>query len=275
MTEAEFVLILFALVFSTSSYAWLRKKYGLVKTNFKGDQISASAGIWFLLFGSIVYFGEWKAAGLNVGSAAVFLNAVFGFGLLGLCDDLYGTRADGGFRGHFGALWNGRITTGAVKALAGGLVALVCGFLLWYPMAMNLCVSALLIALTANLLNLVDLRPGRCLFGFLLASAIIVTVLALGHHLALGFLLYVAIGAALVMYPLDASGALMIGDTGANAFGAVLGVSAALWLSEPIQIGLVILLIAGHAWTEKYSIQSLIEGSPMLRKLDSKIGVRS
>ena len=274
MTEAEFVLIIFALIFSTSSYIWLRNKYGLIKTNFKGNQISASAGIWFLLFGSIVYFGEWKAAGLNVGSAAVFLNAVFGFGLLGLCDDLYGTRADGGFRGHFTALWNGRITTGAIKAVAGGLVALVCGFLLWYPMAMNVCVGALLIALTANLLNLVDLRPGRCLFAFLTGSAILVVVLAVGHHLALGFLLYVAMGSALVLYALDAGGVLMIGDTGANAFGAVLGVSAALWLSEPVQIGLVLLLIAVHVWTEKYSIQSLIENTSVLRKLDSKIGVR-
>ena len=53
-----------------------------------------------------------------------------GFGALGLVDDLAGDRSVGGFRGHLGALRRGRLTTGAAKALGGGGLSLLAGYLI-------------------------------------------------------------------------------------------------------------------------------------------------
>ena len=51
--------------------------------------------------------------------------AAVGFGLFGLLDDLAGSTARRGFRGHVGALRQGELTTGLLKLVGGGLVAVV------------------------------------------------------------------------------------------------------------------------------------------------------
>ena len=85
---------------------------------------------------------------------------------------------------------------------------------------------------------------------------------------------YVAVAVALILYPLDASGRIMLGDTGSNAFGAVLGLSAALYFSPLWQAVVVVLLILFQVWCERHSLSRTIEASPFLRGLDRKIGVR-
>ena len=90
------------------------------------------------------------------------LFAVFGFGFLGLVDDLAAVGEDRGFKGHLGALREGRVTTGLLKlrrrrrgrgrassrrpASSRGARCIV---------------DAVLIALAANLGNLLDRAPGR------------------------------------------------------------------------------------------------------------------
>ena len=66
----------------------------------------------------------------------------------------------------------------------------------------------------------------------------------------------------------------MLGDTGANSFGALLGVAYASMFPRNGQVVLAILIIAFHIWTEKHSASKFIESHPTLRALDSKIGVR-
>ena len=228
-----------------------------------------------MLGGEFFYGSEWLSQGVRTSLAAVYFFVTLGFGGLGLLDDLKGDRSAGGFTGHLRLLRSGQVTTGAVKALGGGLIALVAGRLVTMPGPLwSALVAALLIALSANTLNLLDLRPGRCLFGFLTGGGVILLVLLRQHAADLGTLFWAAAAFAVILYPLDAGGAVMLGDTGSNAFGAVLGVAGAVFFS-PLEQGLLVAaLLAFHLWCERHSLTQLIESHPVLRALDRKIGVR-
>ncbi len=274
MTAVELIIIVLGLAFGFGGTAWLTARYNLRKPNFRGELIPSAFGLVVVLCGLFVYTYEWNAQGLGTGSAAAYVVAALGFGVLGLLDDVRGDRSVGGFRGHFRALTQGKLTTGAAKALGGGAISLVAAFLIDYPVRWEIVLSALLIALSANTLNLVDLRPGRCLFAFFVGSAVVLGTLAANHALGVGFLFYVALVVAVILYPLDAGGRVMLGDTGANTLGAILGVAGALYFAPFWQAVLVLLLIVFQLWCERRSLSRLIEDTPWLRRLDRKIGIR-
>ncbi len=274
MTPVEFIVIAFGLLFGGGATAWLTARYGLRRPNFRQERIPAVAGLAFVLAAVFIYAYEWRSDTFDPRIPAAYFLVTLGFGALGLLDDLGGDRSVGGFRGHFRALFQGRVTTGAAKALGGGIVSLAAGFLIAYPHLVSMLLAAALIALSANLLNLLDLRPGRCLFGFFVGAACVILTLAANHALNVGFLFYIAVAAAFILYPLDAGGRIMLGDTGSNAFGAVLGVAGALFYSPLWKAVIVALLIAFHIWSERHSLSQTINASPALRGLDRKIGVR-
>lgn len=279
MTPIEFLVIALGLGFGFGATAWLTAKFDLRRPNFRNVRIPAVAGLAFVLAAEWVYAYEWLAerlrlVPLDVTTPAAFFLVTLGFGTLGLLDDLKGDRSVGGFRGHFAALRQGRVTTGALKALGGGLFSLIAGYLICAPNLGLTLLAGALIALSANALNLLDLRPGRCLFGFFLGAAVIIATLLYHHIGGYGFYLYIAVGIALILYPMDASGRVMLGDTGSNAFGAVLGLSAALYFSPLWQIVTVVLLLLFQWWCERRSLSKTIEANPILRGLDRKIGVR-
>lgn len=275
MTLPDYLILVVALAFGLGGTAWLVRRYDLRHLNFKGRRIPMIAGLAFVLGGEFFYGSEWFLQGLHTSLAAVYFLVTLGFGGLGLLDDLKGDRTVGGFGGHLGALRRGRLTTGAAKALGGGLVGLAAGFLISSPRPLGYALLAgLLIALSANTLNLLDLRPGRCLFGFFVGAATVGAVLFSQHTPAIGFLLWAAVAFALILYPLDAGGSVMLGDTGANAFGAVLGVAGAIYFAPAWQGVLVLGLLGFQFWCERYSLSRVIEASPFLRGLDRKIGVR-
>lgn len=275
MTWPEYLVLVFALAFGFGGMAWLVKRYDLRRPNFRQHRIPAIAGLAFVLGGEFFYACEWFWQGVHTSLAAVYFLVTVGFGGLGLLDDLKGDRSVGGFRGHFQKLKQGRLTTGAAKALGGGLLSLAAGYLITVPHPFGYALLAgLLIALSANTLNLLDLRPGRCLFGFFIGVLTIGAVLWSQHALGAGFLLWTAVAFALILYPLDSGGAVMLGDTGANAFGAVLGVAGAIYFSLLWQCVLVLALIGFQWWCEKHSLSKTIEENSLLRSLDRKIGLR-
>ena len=275
MTLPDYLLLLIALLFGFGGTAWLVRRYDLRRSNFLGRRIPFVAGLAFVLGGEFFYGSEALLEGWRTSLASVYFLVTVGFGGLGLWDDLKGDRSAGGFRGHFQALRQGRVTTGAAKAIGGGALSLVAGYLVTTPGPLWAAgVAALLIALSANTLNLLDLRPGRCLFGFGVGALTLFFVLLSQHSVGAGLLLWAAAAFALILYPLDAGGAAMLGDTGSNALGAVLGVAGAVFLSRWEQGILVLLLLGLQAWCERYSLTRLIESRPWLRALDRKIGVR-
>ena len=276
MTFPEYLLFIIALLFGFGGTAWLVNRYDLRRLNFLGQHIPSVAGLAFVLGGEFFYGSEALLQGWRTSLASVYFFVTVGFGGLGLLDDLKGDRSAGGFRGHFRMLRQGKVTTGTVKALGGGILSLAAGYFVTTPGPLwTAFAAALLIALSANTLNLLDLRPGRCLFGFGLGVLVVFLTLFSQHSLLSGVLLWTAFAFAVILYPLDSAGAAMLGDTGANAFGAVLGVAGAVFFPPLVQVILVALLIGFHLWCERHSLTQLIESRPLLRALDRKIGVRS
>ncbi|MEU9850277.1 hypothetical protein [Streptomyces sp. NPDC047985] len=124
-----------------------------------------------------------------------------------------------GFRAHLGALRDGEVTSGAVKLLGIGAAGLAAGALMRERPVDRLLAGAV-IAGTAHLVNLVDVRP----------AAAIGTVLALGAPGLPGggtaaALAGAPMGAAAALVAEDLGERTMIGDTGAHALGAALGVA--------------------------------------------------
>lgn len=154
--------------------------------------------------------------------------AVLAAGACGAWDDAAGADDPRrGFRAHLSALRHGEITTGAVKLLGIGAAGLVAGALL-KERPLDRLLAGVVIAGAAHAVNLVDVRPARA------AAA----VLALGapgllRSGAAGSLAAVATGAAAAVLPDDAGEREMLGDTGAHALGATLGLAVVAGNGRP------------------------------------------
>jgi len=249
----------------------------LSRVNYRQRTVVAGLGI-ALAIGLLVWAGPlalvgelgsgsgWPArSGIAMSGAAVAaVLAGLGFTLLGLLDDLIQDQGHRGFRGHVQALARGRLTGGAVKLLGGALVALVVAPLAvglerpWYLML----VGAVVIASSANFANLLDLRPGRCTKVFLplwlIGCLLDPTAGAWSAGLA---------GAAAGTFPLDLEERGMLGDAGANALGAVVGV---LLVTGPAWLlwALAVVLLGLQAASERVSFSRVIDRNRWLRAVD-------
>ena len=198
-------------------------------------------------------------------SGVAVVVAAIAFTLLGLVDDLVEDEAASrGFRGHLRALAGGRLTGGGIKLLGGMLAALmVASFAL--PEGRSgwlLPVGAVVVASSANLANLLDLRPGRCAKVFLplWVAGCLLDPPAGAWSAGLA-------GAALAALPLDLREQGMLGDAGANALGAVVGT---LLLAGPVWLLLLVaaVLLALQLLSERVSFSRVIDGNRLLRAAD-------
>jgi glucosyl-3-phosphoglycerate synthase len=157
---------------------------------------------------------------------------------IGLVDDVAG----GGERGFAEHLRAGR-TTGVLKLLGIPLVGLL---------ATRRLSGALLVGLAANALNQLDTKPGRALKAYAL------TAIPLGAPLL----------PAVILAPYDLREMAMLGDSGSNALGALLGLNSvdrftgrSRWLAIGALAGLNLL-------GELRSLGERIERTPLVRDLD-------
>ena len=224
---------------------------GLEKRNYRGEPIYSGGGLLFVLSAL-----PWLCTG-DSGSLVPATTAL-GFGVLGYLDDRWGTAEYKGLRGHLRALRAGRITTGFLKAAGGVVLATAVAW--WLRPTPEALLAAPLIALSANLFNLLDLRPLRALKLFWL--------LALPLAMTGPLLLVQMVGLSLPYARLEARRRAMLGDTGANALGALLGVALTLELSTWGLAGLLARLVWAHVWAESHSLTAWIEARAWARTLD-------
>lgn len=243
----------------------------LVRTNVSGRPVPAVLG-WALCAGGIAGLAvAWlidrslDSGGFQAGVAAATGLLVVGMGAAGYVDDRRGDEESRGFGGHLRAAFSGRITGGGIKVVVGGLVSLGAGALVWgFDDPADLLTTALAVALTANLLNLLDRGPGR-------AAKVGLLLLLPGLALAkFGWPLAGAgvTGALVACLPADLRERAMLGDAGANPLGAVAGLGLCLATSLGVRIVLVLLLLGLNLASERVSFSSVIERTTWLAAVD-------
>lgn len=256
------------------------------RTNFHGVTVSLRGGV--------------AMAGASVASAAVAsafsdqpraalggVVASLGGGLAGYIDDVDQGAHDGGkvakgLKGHLGALAHGQVTTGVIKIAGIGASALAASALVGSKATSvggkvaDLALNTALIAGTANLANLLDLRPGRALKATVLVATPLsyfscaaakpeASASAASAQRLLASGLNAAAITALVE---DLQETTMLGDTGANAAGALLGTSLAANDSWKLRLGTALGVVGLILASEKVSFSKVIAANPALNWLD-------
>jgi UDP-GlcNAc:undecaprenyl-phosphate GlcNAc-1-phosphate transferase len=249
----------------------------LERSNYRGHRLATAGGVFIILTVLVIDAGRSVLGAVGVGSESgltqarlAVLFAVFGFGFLGMVDDLAAVGEDRGFKGHLGALREGRVTTGLLKLLGGAAIAIVIVATPGFKSGRTLIVDAALIALAANLGNLLDRAPGRTIkFGLV---AYVPIAIAIGTA-PIGIAVAPVMGAALGLLPDDLRERLMLGDTGANVIGAVLGLAVVLGSRESIRLTVMLVLLALNVAAELVSFSRAIDAVPPLRWFD-RLGSR-
>lgn len=196
-------------------------------------------------------------------TALAVLVVLVGAGAVGTYDDLRGDVAAKGLSGHLRAAARGQVTSGTVKVVALGSCGVAAAVVLAGRFAPRVAVDGLLIAATANLANLFDLRPGRA-----------------AKLAATGFALVVATGAAAATSLAWCAGVttgilrddvherVMLGDSGANSLGAALGVGVVAVASLTARLAALAVVVGLTLLSEIVSFSRVIDATPPLRWLD-------
>ncbi|MFV0253892.1 MAG: hypothetical protein ACK5H2_11255 [Beutenbergiaceae bacterium] len=241
-----------------------------LRTNFRGRAVS-------LLGGMATAAGAAMGAIATGGKAgAGATTAVVAGAVLGGIDDADTTSASKGLRGHLRALRDGEVTTGLLKlvgisgaSLIGAAIATDAGRrrskkpVPVVSRALDVLGSGVLIAGTANLVNLFDLRPGRALK----LVGLVCTPLTVSRG-ASGRLATAALGTVVTSWRADLAEETMLGDAGANALGALAGTSLAMHRSARVRTAATCAVVGLIIASEKVSFSKVIASTPGLREFD-------
>lgn len=253
-------------------------KAGHTRTNFMGKSIPTSLGAGYFLLA--ILMGLAVAAGTRGRFPSLLpatLMVVTGFGLLGMMDDVVVQREPGGLKGHLSRFGGGGgISTALIKAGFGLVLSFMVSAMYWINEGWGMVfVNGLTIALAANAINLLDVRPGRAVKGFMALFAIITGVSLLGVHYGWASISHATLVIiapffiwALAAAAFDFRAEAMMGDAGSNILGSVIGVMVVVELSFSNRLIFLGLLVGFHLLCEITSLSSIIENAPFLKKLD-------
>jgi UDP-N-acetylmuramyl pentapeptide phosphotransferase/UDP-N-acetylglucosamine-1-phosphate transferase len=250
----------------------------LERANHRGRMVPTAAGVLAILAVVLVEGGRALFGAFGVGhdtistARVVILLAVVGFGLLGFVDDVAGDGEASGFRGHLGVLARGKLTTGVVKIAGGALLAvLLVTIERGSTSGFRVVGDAAIVALAANLVNLLDRVPGRALKVALVAW---LPIALTARADAIGVALAPVVGAFAGLIGDDLGEHLMIGDTGAYAFGAALGLGVVLEYGTVTRTVVLVVLAAVTLASEWVSFGRVIDRVGVLRRFD-RLGRRA
>ena len=247
---------------------------GLVRANYRGAQLAFPLGAVLataalVTLAPLAFLDDRADLDLLDPELRRWLPYLLGVAFLGFLDDALGqgeaAATPRGWRGHARALREGRLSTGAIKAIGAlALAAYVVsgqGLESWRYLA-----DVALLILATNLGNLLDLRPGRADK----ALGLLALGLCLGAWTLAPFeLLGIFAGPILVGAWLTLRERAMLGDTGSNLIGAIAGVWLLTALGADARLVALGVVLALTVYGEMRSISATIESVPPLRWLDS------
>ena len=240
----------------------------IVRPNYKNIDIPVSMGIVFLpmiiINGIILSFVTNDQ--VNKTYLYMFIFGVMSMFLAGIMDDVIGNRDVSGLKGHFKSLLKGKLTTGGFKALFGGFVGVIISVGISKNIT-DIIINTLIIALSTNLMNLLDLRPGRAIKSYLLII-ISIFITSIGYVRSLILLI---VPNVLAYFNMDLKAKSMMGDTGSNVLGISICIVFVMSYGLNTRIAWLLFLIFIHILTEKYSLTKIIEKNKVLNYLD-KLG---
>ncbi|MDQ3878684.1 MAG: hypothetical protein M3290_10110 [Actinomycetota bacterium] len=268
------VCVTTAAIGGSISYAVARRRVSraptsLLRSNFRGATVAAvlgdgvvAAGVFGILAAIAMRAASWGVAvpwRLIVASAVVIVVMYFA----GAWDDRRGDERPRGFKGHLTAARGRSLTGGIVKSVAGVTSGVVAGAVLGETAA-AIAVTALLIALSANLANLLDRAPGRT------SKVAIAGGIGLAISGPLGWAVVASglLGGVVGSVGLDLAEKAMLGDAGANPLGGLLGLGLAVSLAPLGRAIAVVLLLVLNLASERWSFSRAIESNRALDYLD-------
>ena len=284
MSQYIFHAILFALgflgtYFMIPLFKSMLVNGNVIRPNYKNEMIPVGMGIVFLpmiiinsiILGFVTLNNIWSVSSSNYNLNIVWLLclALYIFSMMamffaGALDDLIGNRNVSGLKGHFKSLFKGELTTGGFKALFGGFVGLVVSVCISSSIV-DIIVNTLIIALSTNLMNLFDLRPGRAIKAYLVIMIPIYITLT-GYTKVFPLLILPNV---LAYFNTDLKARGMMGDTGSNVLGISIGVLMALGYGIKVRLAWLVFLILMHLITEKFSLTKIIEKNRVLKFIDN------
>jgi UDP-N-acetylmuramyl pentapeptide phosphotransferase/UDP-N-acetylglucosamine-1-phosphate transferase len=253
------------------------RRSGAVRPNYRDCELPFPFGVLVLAAASIALvplmlvdkLGETQVFARPITPVVVYCLGAIGLGLL---DDTIGGRPGAGtgggprgWRGHFGALRHGELSSGVLKALGAlGLAMFAARYVTISTGRWLLAVGVLV--LCTNAFNLLDLRPGRAVKVLVVLGA---ALTAGSGQVRVLWVLGLFAGPALIAGAFDLRERAMLGDTGSNLLGALGGLWLVLTLSGTGQAIALGVLVAITIYGELRSISGFVERTPALRYLDS------
>jgi len=232
----------------------------LTRTNHRGESVTLAQGP-ALVAGATI--GAVATPGLDGSQRLAAALAIAGSGTLGAYDDLLGDSDTKGLRGHLTAAAEGNITSGFIKLVGIGAIGVAAGALARKGRGgvVDAALAGAVIAGSANVLNLLDLRPGRASKAFALLSTPYLVSPS-------GAMLAGPQGATASMLPHDLAERSMMGDAGANALGAAWGVCAVSRMNRGSLLVTAGAIAGLTLLSERVSFSDLIAQNPVTSWLD-------
>lgn len=259
------LLIPFTLSFSILTLILLRQlayKINSLETNFRGNKIPVGSGViipilFICLYPFVVRLGhenEWR----------YFCFIMSSLGIIGFIDDRFGSKEIKGIRGHITNFYKKkRISTGLAKLILITIVGLNISAVL-YDELLTIFVCTITFAIWTNIINLLDVRPGRAIKGFWVLTIVLFSV----HFLNITYLVWVIVIQSILLIIIDIYEWGMLGDSGSNILGGMIG----FWMiAYSSNIEVYVYLAIGSVLTiyaEKKSFSQWIEKHPMIQRID-------
>ena len=237
--------------------------------NYKGKTLYNSAGIFFainilVLCIFLICYNTLFLNNANNSIVIAIIIGTLGSSFTGYIDD-NSKDLPKGIKNHVYSLLKGNITAGSIKAFIGIITSFIICFILDYK-GLNFLINMLIISFMQNFINLLDLRPGRSIKAFIIILLIDIpfiiqnpALLAINAGITISLLFY-------IKYEL--SEVCMMGDTGSNLLGIMLGISTSMTGNIYYRIITLSFLFISLVYAEKKSISDLINKKFILRYLD-------